>query len=674
MMNRRFLAARLLPAVAALLAVWSFVPVGVWWADTPPSYYDVQWSLWGWGSLLTLGVGIVLLVLTRGGVALGLAAIWRWQEERIGSRSFAIGAALLLALLSLLACWLVAEGNPRSVDGYAQLFHARIFLAGQTSLPAPPQPASFGTLHVVFGPDRWFSQYPPGQTLLLAAGLALGSWWLLLPAAAALFALTTYRVARWCADEPTARLTALLACLSPFVVLLAGSELSHVPATAFGMLAASLAIGVAGRRDLLAGAGAGAALGAMLAFRPLDAVAAAVPVACIALLATPRRTRALLAIAAGGVLGTLPLLWFNHATTGNAFQLGYTLAWSGDHFLGFHAVPWGVPLTPVRALGLVGVDLHQLNIYLFDLPIPILLVVAAGLLLGRRALAVRDLVPLAGVVSVLALYYFYWHRDVFYGPRLVFGAVPWLLVLTARALVLLARSGREWRDGVTWGGAAAAVVALAFVVGLATISPERLRGYRQSAPVANLDPERDAAAAGVRDAVVLVPDGWGSRLITRMWSMGVTMYGSTRLYKAIDACTLDLALEEARRNPAKRARILATLDSLAALGRPGVETSVTEDPHLRLPASAVAGAPLPAKCIEELRLDQPGFLNYPRFLWLNDVRFDGDVVWVRDQGRWNDEIARRFAGRRFYRYGPVVAGGPPVFTPLDAYALAPDRD
>jgi hypothetical protein len=673
-MIRRLLTARALAGVVALLALWSFVPVGVWWADTPPSYYGVQWSLWAWGTLLTVGIAAVLLVLTRGALVRRLADLCRWQLERIGTRAFGVGMAVLLALLALLACWYVAGWNPRSVDGYAQLFHARIFLAGRTWLPAPTETASFGTLHVVFGPERWFSQYPPGQTLLLAAGLAVGSWWLLLPAAAAVFALATFRVARWCTDEQTARLTLVLACASPFVVLLAGSELSHVPAAALGMLAASLAIGVAGRRDLLAGAAAGLSLGAMLAFRPLDAVAAAVPVGCIALIAAPRRIRALLSIAAGGVLGTLPLLWFNHATTGNALQFGYTLAWSGDHFLGFHAVPWGVPLTPVRALGLVGVDLHQLDIYLFDLPIPILLVAAAGLLAGRRRLGARDIVAVAGVGSVLLLYYFYWHRDVFYGPRLIFGAVPWLLVLTARALVLLARSGREWRNGVTWGAAAATVVAIGFVVGAATITPARLRGYRESAPVANLDPERDAAKAGVRDAVVLVPDGWGSRLITRMWSMGVTMYGSTRLYKAIDACTLDLTLEAARRDPARRAHILATLDSLAALRRPGIETTVTEDPHLRLPRAAVEGAPLPAKCVEELRLDQPGFLNYPRFLWLNEPTLDGDIVWVRDQGRWNDEIARRYAGRRFYRYAPRVAGGPPVFIPIDAYALATDRD
>ena len=673
-MTLRFLSTRLLPLAVALLALWSFLPVGVWWAGTPPSYYGVQWSLWAWGSMLTLGASVVLLVLTRGAIARRLGALWAWQLERIGPTAFGAGSAVLLALLALLACALVAEWNPRSVDGYAQLFHARIFLAGRTWLPAPAETASFGTLHVIFGPERWFSQYPPGQTLLLAVGLALGSWWILLPAAAAVFALATYRLARWCADESTARLALLLACLSPFVVLLAGSELSHVPAAALGMLAAALAIGVGGRRGDLAGAGAGLALGAMLAFRPLDAVAAAVPVGVLAIVATPRRVRALLAIAAGGVAGTLPLLWFNQATTGSPFQFGYTLAWSGDHFLGFHPVPWGVPLTPVRALGLVGVDLHQLDMYLFDLPIPILLVVAVGLLVGRDRLGSRDLVPFAGVVSVLALYYFYWHRDVFYGPRLVFGAVPWLLLLCARGLVLLARSRREWRDGVTWGAAAATAVAIAFVVGLATITPGRLRGYRDSAPVANLDPERAAAEAGVRDAVVLVADGWGSRLITRMWSMGVTMYGSTRLYKAIDACTLDLALEEARRDPSRRARILVTLDSLAALRRPGVETNVTEDPHLRLPAAAVAGAPLPAKCVEELRLDVAGFLNYPRFLWLNEPSLDGDVVWARDQGRWNEDLVRRFPGRRFYRYAPTVRGGAPVFVPLDAYALAPARD
>ena len=193
--------------------------------------------------------------------------------------------------------------------------------------------------------------------------------------------------------------------------------------------------------------------------------------------------------------------------------------------------------------------------------------------------------------------------------------------------------------------------------------------YHESAPVSNLDPDSAAAAAGVRDAVVLVADGWGSRLISRMWALGVPVKRSSRLYMAIDACTLDLALEDARRDPARRARIERTLDSLAAIGRRGVETNVTDDPHLRLPAEAVASGRLPAKCVEEIRLDRPGFLNYPRFLWLNEVGLDGDIVWARDQGRWNEDLVRRYPGRRFYRYAPVVAGGAPVFTPLDRHAL-----
>ena len=662
------------PATLALAALWSLVPAGVWWAGAPPAYYTAQWSVWGWGSLVALGLAAVLLLLTRGAAAARLQQLWHVQLDRISSRRFAAAMAALLALLALLACWLVFEGNPRSVDGFAQLFHARIFLAGRTWLPAPEEMASFGTLHMVVGPERWFSQYPPGQSLFLAAGLALGRWWALVPLAAGCFALATWRVARWCADESTARLALILACLSPFVVLVAGSEMSHLPAAALGMLAAAAATFVGGRRALLAGLAAGLALGAMLAFRPLDAVAAAVPVGLVALLAGPRRVRALAAIAVGGIVGTLPLLWFNHATTGSWLELGYTMLWGPEVRLGFHPVPWGIALTPLRAVGLTGVDLHQLNAYLFDLPIPILLVVAIGYVAGRDRLAPRDAVPLAGVVSLVALLFFYWHRDVFYGPRLLFGVTPWLLVLAARALVLLARSGGEWRSGVTWGAAAATAVGAAFAIGLATITPGRLRAYHDGAPVSNLDPTRAAAAAGLSDAVVLVSDGWGSRLITRMWTLGVPVRRSTRLYTAIDACTLDLALEEARRDPASRARLLATLDSLAALGRPGVETRITDDTHLRLPLSATKGAPLPAPCTEELRLDLAGFLNYPRFLWLNEATLDGDVVWVRDQGRWNDELASRYSGRTFYRYGPVVAGGDPVFTPLDVRAAAPTHD
>lgn len=654
--------ARVLPAVLLAVAVWAIIPGGVWWAGAPAEYYSVHWAAWMWGSLVTVGIGVALLILTRGGLAAWPRNLWRRQLRSVRAPVFVAALSVLVASLALLACFVVFDGNPRSVDGFAQLFHARMFLEGRTWMPAPPEMASFGTLHMILGPERWLSQYPPGQPAVLAAGLALGAWWALNPLFVVLLMVSLHRVARWCTDESTARLALILAALSPLIVLVAGSEMSHLPAAALGTAAAAAATGTGGRRPHLAAIAAGLALGLMVAFRPIDAVAAAIPVGAIALLASSQRFRVLATLAGAGVVGTAPLLWFNHATTGHWLQLGYTLLWGPEVGLGFHPVPWGIPLTPARAVGLTGLDFHQINTYLFDLPFPILLVVAAGYVAGRRRLGPRDVVPAVGVLALVALLFFYWHRDVLYGPRLLYSIAPWLLLLTARAIVLLARAKREWRDGVTTGQAGAALLGVAFLVGLVTITPGHLVGYRDAAPVSTLHPERDAARAGIHNAVVLVPDGWGSRLIARMWALGVPMRRSTRLYTGIDACTLHRALEDAARDPGRRAGLERTLDSLAALRRPGARLRLTDDPHLRLPE----GGQLPQACVDELRLDQGGFLNYPRFLWLNEPGLDGDIVWARDQAGWNDALMRRYPGRRFYRYAPAASGGAPRFTELPA--------
>jgi hypothetical protein len=575
---------------------------------------------------------------------------------------FLAWSAALLALLAVLMCLGVFAGNPRNVDGFAQLFQARIFLAGRLWMPPPPELASFGTLQMILGPDRWYAQYPPGQALLLAAGLAAGAWWVVNPLLAALLVGATYRVARWCGDGSSARLTPLLACVSPFVVAMAGSEMSHLAAATLGMAAAAAATGTGGRRPVLAASLAGVALGCMVAFRPLDAAAAAAPVGLIVLLAAPRRVRSGALVTLGGVLATLPTLWFNARTTGSWHEFGYTALWGPQHSLGFHPVPWGVPLTFTRAVALTGLDLHQLNTYLFDLPVPILLVAAVGYLSGRRALGPRDAVPVAGVAALSGLLFFYFHRDVFYGPRFIFSAVPWVLVIVARALVLLRRAGRDVLPGTPAGLAGAGFVLVAFAVGFVTVTPARLAVYREATPDFDLHPDRDADRAGIRHALVVIPDGWGTRLIARMWAQGVPVRRSTRLYAAIDACALELALDAAERSAVRGEAVVAALDSLAALHRPGVRAGLTGDPNLRL----LPGDSLAPPCRAEIETDRRGFLQFAPFLYLNDAGLDGDVVWARDLGSRNAELFARYAGRRFYRYARPAPGEPPVFTPLGA--------
>jgi len=398
---------------------------------------------------------------------------------------------------------------------------------------------------------------------------------------------------------------------------------------------------------------AGGALGAMVAFRPLDAVAAAVPVAVVSLFAARRRVGAFVWIAVGGVLATLPTLWVNARTTGKWSEFGYTHLWGSGIALGFHDVPWGVPLTPLRAIGLTGLDLHQLNMYLLDLPIPVLLLVAAGYVLGLRQLRSRDGVPLLAIGTLMGLLFFYFHRDTFYGPRLLFSVVPWFLVVVARAIVMLGRWGTPTKAGVPRGMVAATGVVIALAVGLTAIAPSRLAAYHESTQMLNDHPER--AAAGLRDAVVLIPDGWGTRLIARMWAAGVPVPKSTRLYAAIDACTLEEVLDRAEGDSATRAHLVDTLDVLARLGRPGIRLERTEDRALRLPSTG----PLPADCEAELAFDGRGFLGFAPYLYFNAASLDGPIVWARDLRDRNDALRRRYPDRTFYRYAPARPGGPP---------------
>jgi hypothetical protein len=648
-------------AVVCAAAAWSLAPVGPALAGWDPSYFATTWSLWRDGGLVALLIAAALLVLSRGRIVAVLAALWG-RFLAIPDRYLVAAAAVVLALFSAGAAVCLFAGNPRNVDGFAQLFQARIFQSGRLWAVPPAEVANFATLQMIVGPDKWYAQYPPGQSLVLAAGLAMGAWWLLNPLLAAALVLATWRVARWACGDASARLALVLLCTSPFVVAMAGSEMSHLAAAVFGMSAAAAAT-LAGQGPGRAGILAGALLGVMAAFRPLDAAAAAVPVAAILLLGSRHRTGSLLAAALGGVLLSFPTLWFNRATTGGWLEFGYTRLWGPEHSLGFHDVPWGVPLTPARAVGLTGVDLHQLNAYLLDWPVPVLALAAVGIAAGARRLAARDVVPVLGAAALFALLFFYWHRDVFYGPRLHFSAVPWVTILVARGTFLLGQLRRPVAGGLPSGSIAGTVVACAALTGAVMLTPGRLAAYRDSAPVFSLHPDREARAAGLTNALVVIPDGWATRLIVRMWAQGISVPKSSRLYPALDACTLHEALGRAERDTSSRRRLESELDSLAALGRPGVRTGLTLDPNLRLPGAEG----LTAACRDELEFDRAGFLAYAPFLYLNPADLDGEVVWARDMGRGNAALFERYGaqGRTIYRWAPERPGERPVFRRLE---------
>ena len=643
-----------LPVVVAFGGVWSLVPVSVWVAGANLGGFKDIWTLWLLGSVITAGITLVVVFLSGRRVHDWLVSLWRngvggWPTPR-----FLFVAALGFVFLALLFTVFISHGNPRYVDSFAQLFQARIFLEGRLWIEPPVLTSHFATLHMIVGPDKWFSQFPPGQPLMLAIGLAVGVWWLLNPVLGLLLVLGTYRVATWAAGETVARVSIVLLCVSPFAVAMAGSAMNHLAAATIGVGAAACATRLTSRRHREAALLSGLLLGVMTAFRPLDAVAAAVPVACITLIDSPRRFVHFALIFAGGVLGTMPTLLFNAQTTGNWLEFGYTYLWGPNHSLGFHDVPFGIPLTPLRAVGITGGDLDLVNRHLFDLPIPLAIVVAAAFIVSRKRLMVRDILPVIGVLALISCLFFYWHRDVYYGPRFLYSIVPWIVIVVARAVQLLwrARTVFDKRLGAGFGMTGLVV---AFLFGFVLLTPARMVAYRDSTPSFNRHPNKDAAAAGISNAVVVIADGWGSRLIARMWGRGVSMPASTNLYAAIDACTLHEALNSAL----PRANVVSQLDSLAALDRPGVAAGFTDDPNLRLPASRE----LTQSCVDEIEFDRSGFLSFAPYLYLNNATLDGDIVWARDMRDDNAALATHYPGRRFFRY--VVQDGEARFVEFD---------
>ena len=60
---------RLLPAAAILLALWSLVPLGIWWDNVPPAYFRDARQTWLWGSAVGALAIALLLALSKGRVA-----------------------------------------------------------------------------------------------------------------------------------------------------------------------------------------------------------------------------------------------------------------------------------------------------------------------------------------------------------------------------------------------------------------------------------------------------------------------------------------------------------------------------------------------------------------------------------------------------------------------------
>ena len=599
------------------MAILGFLPI----ADVLPGgetleSYRLSIEYWGLGTSIAVGLGVVVAVLTgtrqlprfgRGAnVVARLDANWR---------GFALISALIALALYLVVAQVVFDGRPLQIDELAQALQARIYAGGALTAPIPQHPEFFQILHTIYRDGRQFSHFPAGGSAMLALGELVGAQWIVNPIFGALAVLAFAWVAR--AAETRAGIAAAavgLFVLSPFVIYMSGSFMNHVPALTTALLgAAALAYGMQSDRPrpgLAFAAGLGFGISATI--RPLDAVTFALPAAVWYLaraLREPRRWADALAAAAGVAIPVSVLLWVNAQTTGAPLLFGYEQLWGPTVRIGFHEAPFGLPHTPLRGLELLNEYFVALQSYLFEAPLPSLLLAIISLCLARRAGAVDRYLLACGALLVAA-YFAYWHRGMYLGPRFLYGLVPLLVLWTARGPALIAERLTSSRARRALAVSLAAIVLMAVSDGI----PVRGRRYAAAFPVERWDASAAAERAGARGALVFVRESWSSQLVVRMWGLELARTDAEKLYRHTDACRLDHAIDTVERRGLRGAAALEAL-------RPVLAESALVQTY-RSPSGTTArvipGRAYDARCLLRLREDGGGTLPLAPFALVED--------------------------------------------------------
>lgn len=373
-------------------------------------------------------------------------------------------AALFVFVFCCSFSILVLDGIPHINDELGYVFQAKIFKTGRLTVSSPCAVEFFRFPHVINN-GRWYSQYPPGQPLLLLVGLLLGAPWIINPLLASGTILLIFLIGRELFGQRTAVLASLLGAASIWLLLMSATMMAHTSCMFFLTLFLFFTL----RSDRKPGWGnilaAGLSWGAAFLIRPYTAGLMALPILFVYFRRNRPRRRAWKKTALLGLIALAAvcvLMVYNQKTNGHPLRMGYTVRYGEAHGMGFGRAGFtDFEHTPL--LGAVNTlrHLHEMHRHLFGWPISSFLALLP--FLGFRRLGPKDreaLLLLSGCWGVLIVgYYFYWATSIVVGARFYFEALPAVVLLSARGLELmpgqLARHLRNTtpsgvRKGMVW--------------------------------------------------------------------------------------------------------------------------------------------------------------------------------------------------------------------------------
>lgn len=353
-----------------------------------------------------------------------------------GNRKFLLLSIFLVPfLVTNLISYFVFGHVPHVQDSIAQLFQARIFASGKLYETSHPLKEFFDYTHMINN-GRWYSQYPPGHPFFLMFGVLFGMPWIINPLLGALSVLVIYFLGREVYDERTGTWAAIFVILSPFFIFMSAEFMSHASAMFAFACFALFFFKVIRLRKWHYAVLAGSAIGLCITIRPYTALGLAIPFMFYSILLLIKKPEAHLKPFVILTACTMPFilgfLYYNYLTNGDPWTLGYTILYGPSHGIGLGKAAWGRPHTLGQGLADFWDSAKALNYHLSGWPL--VSFVPIVLLFFRRRLSVPDYLFFFTFLSLGLVHVFYWFHDLCFGPRLVYEALPFLVLISVQGI------------------------------------------------------------------------------------------------------------------------------------------------------------------------------------------------------------------------------------------------